>query len=385
MDAWLANSGDAAIALATVGLVRERAPQAAILLAAEHGDVVGSRYPELEICPPLSFLLGIEPAMPEGHGCDPAEARAIVADADVVLSQGGAFLTEAYQPWGRIAAYDQIRTLGLPYAFIAQTISNFSDPQIRARLGRALRDAQAIGLRDEASREHVEAMAGRSDHILVGADVVFSSFPDPPPVNEQRGIAVLLSAHFLVDGAVPNRSTEVVPRLAEMMEGVLAIAPSEPVTVFSTVQGLGGLGRGIEDDSIFAASVVERVDPDAASRLTIVSDYVPTQDVISLLRTHRAVVSMRVHPVIMGLSLGVPSVALERTAKVAALLGAECKTAVIAPSLADPGGVVDAVRRAYEATERGPVLWERLTPVRARASKNSVVVDKLLEASALRG
>src|SRR5947199_121054 len=57
-DAWLANAGDGAIALATQARVRRLAPDAAVLHSAYQADLVGDRYPELALVPPLAGLTG---------------------------------------------------------------------------------------------------------------------------------------------------------------------------------------------------------------------------------------------------------------------------------------------------------------------------------------
>src|SRR6059058_4405138 len=136
VDAWLANAGDGAIALATERRLRRLAPQAAVLHAAYQGDLLAGAYPELRLVPPLAGLLGVTPLIPEMRNWDPDAAARIVAGADVVLSQGGGFAMEHYDPWERLRAWEMVDYLGLPIAFCAQSVGPFRHAPSRAILRR---------------------------------------------------------------------------------------------------------------------------------------------------------------------------------------------------------------------------------------------------------
>src|SRR6185503_91700 len=82
-DAWLANAGDGAIALATQARIARLAPGAAILHAAYQGDLLADAYPELALVPPLAALAGVTPGIPEYQGWSEAEGTQLLAGADV--------------------------------------------------------------------------------------------------------------------------------------------------------------------------------------------------------------------------------------------------------------------------------------------------------------
>ena len=90
-DAWLANAGDAALAIATETLVRRCAPEAAILHAAYHGAELGPRLPQLRFTAPLDQLTGSACASP-AEGWQEVQPT-LVAGADAVISLGGGFLS----------------------------------------------------------------------------------------------------------------------------------------------------------------------------------------------------------------------------------------------------------------------------------------------------
>ena len=131
-DAWLANAGDALIAVALDGMLREIAPKAAILHAAYQWDDFGPRIPVLNTVPPLEYLLGT-PWMPPLPGYEQAGAQ-LVEEADAIVCQGGGFLVEAYSPRGRLAALADAVRRGKPVALLGITLGRFDEPAARRDL-----------------------------------------------------------------------------------------------------------------------------------------------------------------------------------------------------------------------------------------------------------
>src|SRR5947207_4952486 len=254
VDAWLANGGDGAIALATERRLRRLAPRAAVLHAAYQGDLLADSYPELELVPPLAGLLGVTPSIPEMHGWDTAAAARIVAGADVVLSQGCGFPMEHYDPWERLRAWEVVVARGLPIAFCAQSVGPFRHARERAILRNVYSRAVAIGLREGDSVAHVLDLGATPERVVVTADEVFSLFPARASLEGPgRGIACVLSGHVWVreDGSLVEPGLAV-DGLAEIVAALVRVSDCEHVTLLSTQQGLRGAERGLEDDAELA-------------------------------------------------------------------------------------------------------------------------------------
>src|SRR4051794_25613154 len=83
-DAWLANAGDGAIAVATQERLERIAPGAAVVHAAYQGDLLADAYPQLALAPPLAGLLGVTPTIPEMRGWSGSAGEELVSAADVV-------------------------------------------------------------------------------------------------------------------------------------------------------------------------------------------------------------------------------------------------------------------------------------------------------------
>ena len=378
-DSWLANGGDGAISLATDRRIREVAPDAAVLHAAYQSDLVGPDYPELAFVPPLADLVRVVPELPEAQGFRRKHLDEVVPEADLVLSQGGGFLIEHYGPWQRLDAYEQVLDLGVPLGFIAQTIGSFHQPERRASLARTLTSAAVIGVRDRRSLASVADLGVSPERIRLTADEAFSLFPSAPRAEEQRGVAMVLSRHTLTgDGAYVGDESDLVGALAETVRRVAGAIDPEPVTILSTTQGLGRLDRRLEDDDLFADEVVAELPPEVRVRIERVRGYLPPLLCADLISRHRALVSMRMHPVIFALSKGVPAVPVTKAHKALDLLS-DLGMEDLAPAWLDPQEIAAAVHAALGPdTPRGPELWDRLADARRRANLNGEVLGELI-------
>jgi hypothetical protein len=365
-DCWLPNAGDAAIALATDRLVRQVAPKAAVLHAAYGYDVLASTYPELALVPPLDALLGIEGAVPLPAGWSPRAAAAITRDADVVLSQGGGFLVEAYQPWTRIAAHAEVLRRELPLMIVGQTIDRFDTASWRSLLGHVLRASQLVAVRDPGSMLNALELGADPGRVALTSDLTLTLFDAPPPDPPGRGVGVVLSDHRARLAGRGNGLAE----SGAVLRAVVDAAPDDPITLFSTVQGLRA--HGLEDDGAIAEAAAATLGPDERRRVRVVDGYVSACDAVRHAAGQRAVVTQRLHPGIFALASGVPA---------ALLVGEEIDVlhgVVLDAATLPHGSPVDArraIRAALDPTaRRGHRLWSTLEPARAGAARAADLV-----------
>jgi polysaccharide pyruvyl transferase WcaK-like protein len=379
-DAWLANGGDGAIALATERRLRRLVPQASVLHAAYQCDLVADRYPELALVPPLDGMLGVVPE-PELEAWDPDAASALLDGADAVLSQGGGFTMEHYHPWQRLRAWELVVEREIPLAFCAQTIGPWRAARERAMLGHAFRAAVAVGVRERTSAGNAIELGADPDRVVHGADEAFALLDSPPQDSEPHGFAAVLTGHGQVfeSGAVSEAGIE---HVTEVAAALAALAGDEGLLLLSTQQGLGGLDRGLEDDAELARAVVERLPRELARRISRLEGYVDPLQFARAVAGRRALLTMRMHPAILGLSSGVPTVAIDPGFKTLGVLEEAGMGDVMAAG-DDPGEVARRVQDAA-AGPRGLKLWERLEGARRRAAANDEVVRRLLAAAGAR-
>ena len=375
-DSWLANAGDAAISLATDRLIRELAPAATVLHAAYQFDVLADRFPELTLVPQLSTLLGVDFAAPPPPEWTGDRGPALVEEADLVVSQGGGFLIEHYQPWERLLALGRVVELGRPLVLLGQGISSFYIARARALMRSILRHAVAVAVRDAHSHGHVLELGADPERVVLTSDLGFLLVERLAAARSdaQEGVGMVLTTHGPAGG-------DAAPRQAlanELLADVIARAPGEAVTLASTVQGLSA--EGLEDDAATAHAAVASLPAAERGRVEVVEGYLTPQDAIARFGACRAVVSQRFHPVVFALAQGVPAALLLAGDKAAVLDGLGLDR-LISREPEDES----ARRRTLDfmlgsTAPRGPKLTELLQPVLERASRNVDVMRGVLSA-----
>ncbi len=375
-DGWLANAGDAAIALAVDRLVRSVWPDAAVLHAAYHADLVGDEVPELDFVPPIDALLGVDGAGP-APGAWASSGERLVRDADLVVSQGGGFLLEHYAPWPRLFAHVRVVDLGVPLVILGQTIGAFRAARARALLRRSLGAASAISVRDAPSVAHAVELGVSRSRVVQTSDLSLLLFPDPPTAQPEAatrsGVAVVLTCH---EQQTPGSDADRARLSTRLLTEVLDQLGDERVTLLSTVQGLGA--RGVEDDGEIAEAAVTALTPAERQRVDTINGYVGPHAAIETLARHRAVVTQRLHPALFALSQGVPTALLVDADKVGVLDGVDLGRARCTHPADSEARAAALTSALAPNARRGVDLWEALTPARDRAAHNRDVLDEVL-------
>ena len=375
-DGWLVNAGDAAIALAVDQLVRSVWPAAAVLHASYHADLVADALPELAFVPPLDALLVVDGADPMPDGWTSADGERLVRDADIVVSQGGGFLLEHYEPWPRLFAHVRVVDLGVPFVILGQTIGAFRAARARALLRRSLGAAAAVTLRDAPSVAHAIELGADPARVSRTSDLSMLLFPDPPvsPGGRGReGVAIVLTTH---EQQAPGDDLDRARLSARVLGDVLDQTGDERVTVLSTAQGLGS--RGFEDDGEVATAAVAALEPGQRRRVDVIDGFIGPRGAIEVLARHRAVVTQRLHPALFALSQGVPTAVLVDADKVGALDGVDLGPArCTRPDDAAARAAALTAALAPDAT-RGAALWASLAPAREAAACNRDVLAEVL-------
>ncbi len=379
VDGWLANAGDAAINIATSLSLRKEIPGARVVFASHHRSLVGDRYPDLDLAPPIDALAGV--AWPWTTAEDLAEAEAIerlVEEANLVLAPGGGYLLERYQPEGRVQGYEYLLERGKRLAFFAQSIGRFGDPDLGARLRRVLEAAELILVRDQDSLDVVrEQRDDEGVHLTVDQAFLF-----PPVRMIARPSSLLFTASphpWERGGSNELPDSSFVPELAAALTRLLSSRSVRTLTFASTNQGLGGPRWALEDDSVVADAVLAAMPAHWRNRVTVRRDYLTSWEYAALAAEHTASISMRMHGAILAATARTPTLIANASDKALALSGrtengiagiadrseiAELDE-LVAPMLEDPGR---ARLRQNAAVEE----------MRALAGRNAQLVAQLL-------
>jgi polysaccharide pyruvyl transferase WcaK-like protein len=317
-DGWLANAGDAAILLAMRRSLTRAIPGARLVFCCHQHRLVGDRYGELELAPPLESLIpGSSPWIDERDLEERESLERLVSDADLVIAPGGGFLYEHYGPHHRLASYEWLLERGARLVFYSQSFGEFRNAKLRDRLAAILRASALVLVRDLSSYETAQAWGGIRNLELT-ADEAFLLTAPRRLVRRRGALLATVSTHpwFLgAEGALPI-GDEQIRALAGSLTRLLARRTFEHVTLVSTTQGLGGARWALEDDLIAARQVVAHMRDEVASRVTVVPGYISTGDYIRLAARHSAVLSMRMHGAILAAVAGTPTLLANAAAKV---------------------------------------------------------------------
>jgi polysaccharide pyruvyl transferase WcaK-like protein len=349
-DCWLANAGDAAIAVATQQLIERIAPGAAVLHAAYGTAEMGQRYPDLRFVPPLEHLLGTRwmPSAPERAEV----ARAFVADADLVLSQGGGFFHEGYVPWARLDALLRAGEIARSVAMVGQTVGQLSRAFARRDVRRLLTQLDAVVVRDAPSKAALVELGGAPEAIGLGTDLAVALLNDTPQNSTTDGsIGLVLSDHSPDVSAMPARRAAAVRLLAE----VVRRHPDVPVRLWSSSQGVPGQAM---DDEVAAAAVAE-LDSGQRRNVELVRGHLSAHDLLPAVSRCQYLVSMRFHPALFGAATGVPTVLLMDDPKVEVFAGTAFRRCVVrGTTAADIDRALELVTSSQAAMEPGQLAAE---------------------------
>lgn len=332
-DAWLQNAGDAAIALSTQAMIRGLAPASSILHAAYGGAELDQYFPELQLIPALEYLIGT-PWAPPVSGWE-AIGSEVLEGADVVISQGGGFFIEAYEPRGRAAALAEATRRGRRIAVLGQTIGRIRGAALRRDMITFLRESPMVIVRDPASVDHAADLGAREP--VLGTDMAFA-LPPPASQIERRGIGVVLTEHSSIENERIRRRRVA----ASILATVMACSGDEPVAVFSTVQGLPDLAR--EDDASVARDAFDSLSPGDQKRIELVDGYLPPAAVMEKIASLRVLVTMRMHPAIFAVISRTPFVLILDGQRRGVFAGSRLAERIVGTDSAEV--LASAIRRA---------------------------------------
>ncbi|MET0557134.1 MAG: polysaccharide pyruvyl transferase family protein [Solirubrobacterales bacterium] len=361
-DGWLGNTGDAASYQATTASLRRAMPGARVAVAAHHRELVGDRYPDLDLVPPLDVVAGV--SWPWTTAADVEERNVVervLDEADLVLAAGGGYLLERYGPEPRIRIYEEVLERGKRLMFYAQSIGRFREAELRGRLVAVLEAAALILVRDEPSLAIVDEYRG-AENVHLTADEAFL-FPSVRRLARPRTLLATVSLHpwDRREGENELDDESHLPEIAAALTRLLESEAVRTVTLASTAQGLGG-PAALEDDAVAARAVYQRIPANWRNRVVLTSGYLTPREYAELAAHHTALVTMRMHGAILAATAGVPVLMLNASDKARALsarTGGGIKAIearedlarmdeLVLPILTDPGATLIGQNAALE-------------------------------------
>ena len=238
---------------------------------------------------------------------DPGQAvLAAVKAADAVLVAGGGNLNSTWPEhiYERAALTAMAGVLAKPVVVSGQSLG----PQLTQRDGElvsaSLTGAHLVGVRERASASVAQQLGVADDRIWCAADDGAFIADQPRPdlfaeLDVERGGFVAASFSQF---AAAEAAEEITVSIAELLDGIVADTGLDVVLI----SHLGTFGNERTHDCAFHDSLVEAAKSDRISAAPMLS----SRETAWLTRQAAMVVSTRYHPVVFGISAGIPTVGI---------------------------------------------------------------------------
>lgn len=250
----------------------------------------------------------------------PREIRdlGVYAGADLIAYTGGTYLVEQYNLEPVLFDMELAARLGRPYVLLPQSIGEITDPVIARRLADCLTGAEAIVVRDHASRSHVQRLIGDRKELHVLPDVVFAmdrpsevsgdqAARPSPSVGNPLAVAVSVRDwhHFQTSDSASGMGRYL--RAVTELVVHLVLRHGARVTLVSTCQGIPEYWA---DDSLTATTVHDMLPAEVRRFVQVDTSFHSPRNTVKLLSRYDVVVATRMHMAIMALVAGTPVVTI---------------------------------------------------------------------------
>lgn len=280
-----------------------------------------------------------------------AAIRALMR-ADVLLFSGGGLIHDhwptvlpVYLTWSAIA-----RLAGARVAWIGVGIGPLRSTRSRFLAGRMLRLASLVTVRDTSS--------ARLAH-QVARDLPVTIVPDPaflnraPGARARHGVGVIVRAPAPADAAHADAlaaalGSEIGTLMSQGREAFIITLGGRPDRPFANAVRDAALAAG-------ADPAVEELEPDPSL-------------VLERLASLEAIITVRLHGLILGVIAGTPAVAVaydDKVSQVAEQLGLSDLCIAIPDALSAPSGTITGLLSSAETTTRRVVVAGRLRGLRS--------------------
>lgn len=329
------NTGDAAILLATIDMLREAfGPELEVTVYDGQAEAAARYYPDIEFRPALFdrleawagdgrrlkaaavLTLAAARLWPSGAGRAlaallPEDVRAVVRDfaaADLVVSSGGTYLVPHYRLLPKLLDLLLARELGRPMVLFTQSLGPFNGRR-RWLVRRALGHARLALVRDEPSRRHLADIGLPSGRIAQCADAAFALAVGGGGAVQASGGRPLRVAASVRDwphigrqgtGGMDSYLDAVAAAVDRLVRGHQA-----EVTFLSTCQGMPEYWT---DDATMADKIVDRLSPNVRSSVHVDRRFREPRTLVAKFAEFDLVLATRMHAAILALCAGVPVV-----------------------------------------------------------------------------
>lgn len=231
------------------------------------------------------------------------------AAADLVVSSGGTYLVPHYEVYSKLFNLLLARAMKRPLVLFTQSLGPFPAGRRRSLMRLVLNKADLVLVRDERSRQALEALGIDAGRTRLRADAAFFLAPEDiaktAPTFEESPRSVAISVrtwpHFHSRPAQEGMEAYL-SAMADFTE-YLVLRHGAKVTFISTCQGTPEYWA---DDGLVAAGIAARLPKHVAEHVVCDRGFHRTAQLLDHLRQQDFVVSTRLHFAILSLCAGTP-------------------------------------------------------------------------------
>lgn len=249
-------------------------------------------------------------------------------EADIVISTGGQFITDAYFPnkVGVLAELYLCTQLGVPVAIYGQSLGPFEDIAYEGLIRHVLNEIDLIMTRDEPSVEHLQKLGVTETPIHSLTDAAFTMPLDAEPkplesffnteinLKEAEGPRISVSTRHWGDFDEGSEE-EYFKAVAETVTWLIEEYDAH-IVFASTCTGLAGYHT---DDRVAAIDVMEYIPNEKLNSIHLVTEEQTSQSLVKIYERMDLHIGTRMHSCILSILGGTPAVGIEYQFKTSGL------------------------------------------------------------------
>lgn len=300
---------------------------------------------------------------------------------DAVVSSGGSYLTDFYTSVpSKLLGFEVARSFGRPLLIYGQSLGPLHAEGSRESLGRELRRAAWVAVRDDRSRKLALSLGVAPDRCVRTADAAFDLPPLAVPAKRDGdGLEVGLSVRRWKFPDAPDRAEQLMESYRTAVAALcehLVRRHRARLTFVSTCQGVPGYA----DDSTLATEIAELLPVPVRKSVRVDGRWHHPLELREILAGFDLFVGTRMHALVLALQSHVPVVGIGYESKTRDLLERIGLGELVLPigSLA-PGALVACVDRALgQRRALARLLPERVSGLHREARRPAELLARLL-------
>lgn len=231
-------------------------------------------------------------------------------DADIIITCGGSFLTDAYQLDLTLFGYDVALNLRKPIYLLGQSIGPFVSSEKREQVASRLRRFEKIIVRDHKSYLEALDMGCSPERVYEARDAAFMLSPEKKCMktdNDVLTIGISVRKWTYPHGTSAEKEqkfAKYINSMAKLISQLIEVNNAQIIMV-STCQGDQSYSF---EDNIVATTIYNKLDDKDKSHVSVISDFQSPTKFLNNLNCIDVFIGTRMHACILSLLMNIPTI-----------------------------------------------------------------------------